>query len=193
MAPQLSKHFKLVIADLPGYGFSEVPKTDSDHTPYTKRAMGRVMVEVMARLGHERFSIVGHDRGGRVAYRLALDHPERLSQVAVLDILPTYDYWTRLDRIAALRIFHWTFLAQPHPMPENLISKSLDDFLGASFASGFDPRAVRCLLRGAAAASLRPRQRRSKHGRRGRPTSAARRWRPAISFARKMPKGRCQP
>ncbi len=142
MAPQLSKHFKLVIADLPGYGFSEVPKTDSDHTPYTKRAMGRVMVEVMARLGHERFSIVGHDRGGRVAYRLALDHPERLSQVAVLDILPTYDYWTRLDRIAALRIFHWTFLAQPHPMPENLISKSLDDFLGASFASGFDPRAV---------------------------------------------------
>src|ERR1700722_2967523 len=101
LAPELSKHFELVIPDLPGYGASDVPETDADHTPFSKRGMGKAMVEVMEKLGHPRFSLVGHDRGGRVAYRLALDAPQRLSRVAVLDILPTYDYWMRLDRQAA--------------------------------------------------------------------------------------------
>ncbi len=83
--------------------------------------MAQVMIAVMEKLGHVRFALAGHDRGGRVAYRLALDHPGRLSQLAVLDILPTYEYWAKMDRSFALKIYHWMFLAQPHPLPENLI------------------------------------------------------------------------
>jgi haloacetate dehalogenase len=142
MAATLAEQFTLVIPDLPGYGSSDVPTTDANHTPFTKRAMGKVMAELMDKLGYSRFALVGHDRGGRVGYRLALDQPERLSRLAVLDILPTYDYWEKLDRQSALRIFHWTFLAQPYPLPENLISRNSDEFFGPAFARGFDPRAV---------------------------------------------------
>jgi haloacetate dehalogenase len=142
LAPAFAERFTLVIADLPGYGASDVPKTDAHHTPYTKRAMARTMVEVMESLGHSRFSLVGHDRGGRVGYRLALDHPERVSRLVVLDILPTYNYWTNLSRLSALRIYHWTFLAQPHPLPEALISRDPDGYFGPVFAEGFDSRAV---------------------------------------------------
>jgi len=140
LAPALAERFSLVIADLPGYGASDVPRTDADHTPYTKRAMARAMVELMESLGHSRFSLVGHDRGGRVGYRLTLDHPERLSRAVVLDILPTYNYWTNLSRLSALRIYHWTFLAQPHPLPETLISRDPDGYFGPVFAEGFDSR-----------------------------------------------------
>lgn len=150
VAPALAEKFTLVIADLPGYGWSDVPKTDADHTPFTKRAMARVMIEVMEKFGHVRFALAGHDRGGRVAYRLALDHPGRLSRLATLDILPTYDYWARMDRGFALRVYHWAFLAQPHPLPENLIASNPDDYFGRTFTrwakkdtpNPFDPRAV---------------------------------------------------
>jgi haloacetate dehalogenase len=142
LAPALAERFSLVIADLPGYGVSDVPKTDAGNTPYTKRAMAQAMVELMEKLGYSRFSLAGHDRGGRVAYRLALDHQERLSQLVVLDILPTYNYWTNLSRLSALRIYHWTFLAQPYPLPETLISADPDGFFSPVFAQGFDPRAV---------------------------------------------------
>lgn len=128
VAPALATKFRLVIPDLPGYGASDVPPTDADHTPYTKRAMARVMVEAMDRLGHPRFALAGHDRGGRVAYRLALDHPARLTRLAVLDILPTYDYWSRMDRNFGLRIYHWLFLAQPYPLPERLIGSDPDAY-----------------------------------------------------------------
>ena len=97
-----------------------MPESDKDHMPYTKRAMAKVMVEAMEQLGHVHFALAGHDRGGRVSYRLALDHPGRLSRLAVLDILPTYDYWERMNRLYALKIYHWTFLAQPAPLPETL-------------------------------------------------------------------------
>jgi haloacetate dehalogenase len=142
LAPALADRFSLVIADLPGYGASDVPRTDANHTPYTKRAMARTMVDLMESLGHSRFSLAGHDRGGRVGYRLALDNQERLSKLVVLDILPTYNYWTNLNRLSALRIYHWTFLAQPHPLPETLIARDPDGFFGPVFAEGFDPRAV---------------------------------------------------
>ena len=95
VAPQLADKFTLIIADLPGYGWSDMPDSDEDHTPYTKRAMAKAMVEAMEQLGHVHFALAGHDRGGRVSYRLALDHPGRLSKLAVLDILPTYDYWEK--------------------------------------------------------------------------------------------------
>ena len=89
------------------------------------------MIEAMEQLGHVHFALAGHDRGGRVAYRLALDHPGRLSKLAVLDILPTFDYWERMNRLYALKIYHWTFLAQPFPLPETLIGGNPDFFLQA--------------------------------------------------------------
>ncbi len=150
VAPALAERFTLVVPDLPGYGWSDVPRSDAEHTPYTKRAMARVMVEVMEKLGHAHFALAGHDRGGRVAYRLALDHPGRLSRLAVLDILPTYDYWSRMDRAYALKIYHWPFLAQPEPLPETLIGGNPEFYLKHVMASWtaarsldtFDPRAL---------------------------------------------------
>lgn len=150
VAPQLADKFTLIVADLPGYGWSDMPRSDDNHTPYTKRAMAKVLIEAMEQLGYARFALAGHDRGGRVAYRLALDHPGRLSRLAVLDILPTYDYWERMNRTYALKIWHWTFLAQPHPLPETLIASDPDFFLKFKMASQtksktldeIDPRAL---------------------------------------------------
>jgi haloacetate dehalogenase len=150
VALRLDDRFTLVIADLPGYGWSDMPDSDKDHTPYTKRAMAKAMIEAMQSLGYVHFALAGHDRGGRVSYRLALDHPGRLSRLAVLDILPTYDYWERMNRLYALKIYHWMFLAQPYPIPETLILGSPDFFLKEKMASqtksktlaAFDPRAM---------------------------------------------------
>ena len=150
VAPKLDDRFTLVIADLPGYGWSDMPESDKDHTPYTKRAMAKALVEAMERLGYVHFALAGHDRGGRVSYRLALDHPGRLSRLAVLDILPTYNYWERINRLYALKIYHWTFLAQPYPFPETLILGNPDFFLKEKMASqtksktlaAFDPQAM---------------------------------------------------
>ena len=154
VAPQLADKFTLIIADLPGYGWSDMPESDSEHTPYTKRAMANTMIEAMEQLGHVHFALAGHDRGGRVAYRLALDHPGRLSRLAVLDILPTLDYWERMNRLYALKIYHWTFLAQPFPLPETLIGGNPDFFLNQKMASqtkskdlkAIDPRALQHYL-----------------------------------------------
>jgi haloacetate dehalogenase len=103
VAPMLARQFALIIPDLPGYGWSDAPEADAEHAPYTKRAMANAMIEVMEALGHVRFRIAGHDRGGRVAYRLALDHPGRLEKIAVLDIVPTWAMWHRLDPKLAMR------------------------------------------------------------------------------------------
>src|SRR3979490_871044 len=116
VAPQLAGKFTLIVADLPGYGWSDMPERDKDHTPHTKGAMGQTSIEAMEATRHPHFALAGHDRGGRVACRLALDHPGRLSRLAVLDILPTYDYWARMKRLHGLKIHHWTFLAQAHPL-----------------------------------------------------------------------------
>ena len=110
VAPLLADRFTLVIPDLPGYGWSSVPEAEADHAPYDKRSMANAMVELMEKLGHVRFRLAGHDRGGRVAYRLALDHPGRLEQLATLDIVPTYNMWHGIDARLAFRIWHWTFL-----------------------------------------------------------------------------------
>lgn len=150
VAPALADAFTLIIADLPGYGWSDMPASDALHMPYSKRAMAKAMVEAMERLGHVHFALAGHDRGGRVSYRLALDHPGRLSKLAVLDILPTYNYWERMNRAYALKIYHWTFLAQPYPLPETLISGNGEFFLRFKMASQtrsktldpIDPRAL---------------------------------------------------
>jgi haloacetate dehalogenase len=150
VAPALAQSFSLVIADLPGYGWSEVPEADADHAPYDKRSMARAMIELMEKLGHIRFRLVGHDRGGRVSYRLALDHPHRLEQLVTIDIVPTYDMWQGMNRNMAIKVWHWPFLAQAHPLPEMLIEKAPVEYCDWKMASwtkskdlsAFDPRAL---------------------------------------------------
>ncbi len=128
IAPRLSKDFTVVATDLRGYGESSKPPTTPDHAPYSKRAMARDQVAVMRQLGFERFFVAGHDRGGRCAYRMALDHPERVLKLAVLDIVPTGDAFRRADMTFGLGFFHWFFLAQPYPFPERLIGADPDNF-----------------------------------------------------------------
>jgi haloacetate dehalogenase len=150
IAPALAQHFSLVIPDLPGYGASATPEADADHAPYDKRSMAKVMVAVMQALGHEHFLLAGHDRGGRVAYRLALDHPAYVTRIATLDILPTSEMWHAWNSALAMKTYHWTFLAQPAPLPEMLIEQAPVAFLEWKLASwtkakdlsAFDPRAL---------------------------------------------------
>jgi haloacetate dehalogenase len=150
LAPLLAAHHTLIIPDLPGYGQSDAPESGPGHAPYDKRSMAKAMVEIMQSLGHDKFAVVGHDRGGRVAYRLALDHPERVTKISTLDIVPTWEMWTGLNAKRAMKVFHWTFLAQPFPMPEMLIGKAPVEYLewkmlawnGKGENSVFDPRAL---------------------------------------------------
>lgn len=144
IAAQLKKHFTLILVDLPGYGRSSIPPQSPDHGAYSKRAMANAMVEMMQVLGHRRFFLAGHDRGGRVAYRLAMDHPEVVERVAVLDILPTSDYWDRMDRTFGLKIYHWMFLAQPAPFPEKLIAAAPVRFLEHTLASWTADKTLDC-------------------------------------------------
>jgi len=150
LAPLLAERHTLIIPDLPGYGQSDAPESGADHAPYNKRAMATAMVELMEKLGHRQFALVGHDRGGRVAYRLALDHPERVRRIATLDIVPTFEVWAGINAKRAMKVFHWTFLAQPYPLPEMLIGKAPIEYLewkmlawnGRDTNSIFDPRAL---------------------------------------------------
>jgi haloacetate dehalogenase len=121
VAPRLAETHTVVCADLRGYGDSGKPASDPEHTPYAKRAMARDMVEVMAALGFERFMVAGHDRGGRVTHRMCLDHPDRVSHAAVLDIVPTLTVFRSTDQAIATGYYHWFFLIQPEPLPERLI------------------------------------------------------------------------
>jgi haloacetate dehalogenase len=123
IAPELARHATLVIADLRGYGASSAPSSDAAHATYSKRAMAEDCLAVMRALGHTRFAVAGHDRGGRVAYRLALDHPEAVAALIPVDIIPTGEAWRRANAEWALRAYHWPFLAQPSPLPETLIGK----------------------------------------------------------------------
>jgi haloacetate dehalogenase len=128
VAPILAEHHTVVAADLTGYGASLRPAPAPDHLPHSKRAMALDQVEAMVALGFDRFAVAGHDRGGRVAYRMALDHPDRVERVAVLDIVPTGEVWSRADRTFARGYWHWAFLALPAPLPERLIGGDPDAF-----------------------------------------------------------------
>src|SRR4051794_8873597 len=121
IASLLAERFSVVCADLRGYGRSGCPPSAEDHAPYSKRELARDMVAVMTKLGFERFSIAGHDRGGRVAYRAALDHPRRVERLAVLDVVPIDAAWNRADDRLALGFWPWSLLAQPEPLPERLV------------------------------------------------------------------------
>jgi haloacetate dehalogenase len=149
VAPRLAERYSVVVTDLTGYGESFRPEPAADHAPHSKRALALDQVQAMAALGHERFAVAGHDRGGRVAYRMALDDPDRVSALAVLDIVPTADVWARADDRLALAYWHWGFLAQPAPLPERLITGDPDAFfdhhvraIGLGAAPGRYPEAV---------------------------------------------------
>ncbi|UCI24655.1 alpha/beta fold hydrolase [Mesorhizobium sp. B2-8-5] len=122
VAPSLARDFTVVCADLRGYGQSSCPPSAADHAPYGKRAMAADMVVLMEELGFKRFLVAGHDRGGRVAYRLTLDHPDRVEKLAVLDIVPTAEAWDRADARLALSFWPWSLLAQTEPLPETILA-----------------------------------------------------------------------
>lgn len=129
VAPRLAERFTVVAPDLRGYGDSAKPPGLPDHANYAKRAMARDQVEAMRALGFARFAVAGHDRGGRVAHRMALDHPERIERLAVLDIVPTRTMYARTDRTFATAYYHWFFLIQPAPFPEQLIGAAPEAYL----------------------------------------------------------------
>ncbi|MBK4346669.1 alpha/beta fold hydrolase [Lacisediminihabitans changchengi] len=124
VVPQLTSHHTVVVVDLPGYGRSFRPETTDDHSPYSKRAMANDLVQLMAVLGFEQFAVAGHDRGGRIAYRMALDHGATITAVGVFDVVPTGEVWARANAQLALTYWHWAFLAQPEPLPEELINSN---------------------------------------------------------------------
>jgi haloacetate dehalogenase len=126
VAPVLAEEYTVVCADLRGYGRSGCPPTTDDHAPYAKRAMAAELVGLMDRLGHRRFAVVGHDRGARVGHRLALDHPERVTGLAALDVVPTAEVWDRADARLAIGFWPWSLLAQPAPLPERLLTGAAD-------------------------------------------------------------------
>ena len=154
VAPRLAERFTVVATDLRGYGDSSKPRGLPDHSNYSKRSMALDQVEVMQHLGHDRFAVVGHDRGGRVAHRLALDHPDRVTRLAVLDIVPTLTMYRRTTEAFARAYYHWFFLIRPEPFPERLIGADprffIEQNMGSRHAglSAFAPDAfaeyVRC-------------------------------------------------
>ena len=160
IAPRLAQDFDVIIPDLRGYGDSDAPSADADHHAYSKREMALDIAGLMDALGIARAHILGHDRGARVSYRFALDHPDRADRLGIIEVVPTGDFWAAWNADLAYAAYHWTFLAQPTPLPERMIaadgpgyidwtlaswtvSKSLDPFAGAALdsyrAQGADP------------------------------------------------------
>jgi haloacetate dehalogenase len=135
VAPALAQEHTVVVADLRGYGDSSKPPGGGDHAQYSFRAMARDQVEVMRALGFERFALVGHDRGARVAHRLVLDHPAAVGRVTLLDILPTEYVYGHVDRRLATLYYHWFLLIQPEPLPERLLEPNATAFLHAVLGS----------------------------------------------------------
>jgi haloacetate dehalogenase len=140
VAPTLAERFDVIVPDLRGYGASDAPEDDAAHTVYSKRTMAADIVALMDALALPRAHVIGHDRGARVAYRLALDHPGRVDRLGICEVVPTGDFWRAWDADLALAAYHWTFLAQPAPLPERMIGADpaayLDWTLAAWAAAG---------------------------------------------------------
>lgn len=130
IAPQLARDYTVIAADLRGYGDSSKPADGENHSNYSKRAMALDQIEVMKHFGFEKFAVVGHDRGGRVAHRMALDHADNVTKAAVLDIVPTYKLFHNVTREFATSYYHWFFLIQRAPFPETLLNNSIDFYIG---------------------------------------------------------------
>jgi haloacetate dehalogenase len=129
VAPRLAQHFTVVVTDLRGYGDSGKPRGKDDHSNYSFRRMALDQVEVMQHLGFDRFCVAGHDRGARTAFRMALDHPDKVQKFASFDILPTHHVLTRATWQWALNSYHWFFMAQPFDIPEKLIEGREDYYI----------------------------------------------------------------
>jgi haloacetate dehalogenase len=136
-APQLAQHFTVIVTDLRGYGASGKPPSDASHAPYSKRTMAADQVAVMRHFGFEQFLVCAHDRGARVAHRMALDHPDAVERLMLLDIAPTLAMYEGTDRTFASRYFHWFFLIQPEPLPENLIGADPDCYVDSVMGSRY--------------------------------------------------------
>jgi haloacetate dehalogenase len=149
IAPRLAEEFMVIATDLRGYGDSSKPEGGEDHAGYSKRAMALDQVEEMRRFGFQRFALCGHDRGGRVGYRMALDHPGVVTKLAVLDIVPTWEAFGRADMEFGLSYWHWFFLAQSYDLPERLLAADPEKTLFRGGSEAFAPEAmeeyVRCL------------------------------------------------
>jgi haloacetate dehalogenase len=143
VASRLAERFTTVIPDLRGYGASSIPASQKGEG-YSKRVMGVDIVALMQALGHQRFSLAGHDRGGRVGYRLALDHPERIESLAALDIIPTGEMWRGMDAARAMSVYHWMFLAQPEALPETLIGRAPREYIDHTLASWTAAKSLDC-------------------------------------------------
>lgn len=142
VAPVLARHFRVVCPDLRGYGDSLKPDSGPDHAAYSKRAMAQDQADVMTALGFDRFAVAGHDRGGRVAHRLALDHGDRVTRVAVLDICPTQAMYAGTDKEFATAYYHWFFLIQAAPLPERMIAGDPEAWVTSKLGHwGKDPKA----------------------------------------------------
>ena len=144
VAPELSKHYSVVIADLRGYGASSKPHGKADHSTYSKRSLAADQHAVMQALGHKQFFLLGHDRGGRVSHRLAVDFPQSVTKLMVLDISPTLSMYENTTMAFAKGYWHWFFLIQPEPVPETLIGANpeywLKNHMGRHAGTGiFDP------------------------------------------------------
>ncbi len=134
IAPMLSKEFTVVCPDLRGYGDSDKPKSDNTHKAYSKSVMAKDQHALMLSLGFEKYFIVGHDRGARVAHRMAIDYKESILKLAVLDIVPTLHVFDNTEKKLAKRYYHWFFLIQPYPHPETLITNSAEYYLKSKLA-----------------------------------------------------------
>jgi len=121
--------YQVIASDLRGYGDSSKPEGGLNHSEYSKRQMAKDQVELMSQLGHDRFVVIGHDRGGRVAHRMALDHPDAVERIVVIDIAPTATMYAKTDMQFARRYFWWFFFIQPAPFPETLMSGDIEYFL----------------------------------------------------------------
>jgi len=141
IASRLAEDFSLVIPDLRGYGDSSKPPDGENHFGYSKRATAQDQIEVMTQLGFQQFAVVGHDRGGRVAHRLVLDHSDRVTKLAVLDIVPTYTLYHNVNKEFATAYYHWFFLIQAAPFPETLIGNDPEFYLNSLFGR-LKPKAI---------------------------------------------------
>jgi haloacetate dehalogenase len=136
VAPQLATDHTVIAVDLRAYGHSGTPESTDDHFPYSKRAMGNELVDVMAKLGYPTFTVIGHDRGGRVSYRMTLDHPDAVERLAVFDVIPILEAWNRSDARFAQTYWPWSLLSQKEPLPESYLLGAPEAAFGNPFGQG---------------------------------------------------------